>query len=86
MRHWKGWDDVNCQNQSKLTQAWCKKWTRAKPTLTPHITERHAVATILEPIYQSDHSLTIHYTYNEMLEGLRCCDILESIQTYTILV
>ena len=29
---------------------------------------------------------SIHYTYNEKLEGLRCCEIFESIQTYTILV
>ena len=50
------------------------------------MTEKHAVVTILDPIYQSEHSLTIHYSYNDMLEGLRCCDILESNQTYTILV
>ena len=29
---------------------------------------------------------TIHYTYNEMLEGLRCCKIYESVQTYWNLV
>ena len=34
MRHWKGWDAVNCPNESKLTQSWGEKWTRAKPTLT----------------------------------------------------
>ena len=86
VRHWKGWADVNGPNQSKLTQSWCEKQTRAKPTLTPPVTEKHFVVTILEPIYQSQHSLTIHYTYNETLEGLRCCELLESIQTYSILV
>ena len=50
------------------------------------MTEKHVVATILDLIYQSQPSQTIHYTYNDMLEGLRCGDILESIQTYTILV
>ena len=86
MRHWKGWADVNGPNQSKLTQSWCESQTRAKPTLTPPVTEKHVVVTIMEPIYQSQHSLTIHYTYNETLEGLRCCELLESIQTYSILV
>ena len=37
-------------------------------------------------IYQSQPSLTIHYTYIEMLEGSRCSEILEPIQTYSILV
>ena len=86
MRHWKGWDAVNCPNLSKLTQSWCDKWTRAKPTMTPPMTEKHIVVTILEPIYQSQPSPTIHYTYNEKLEGLRCCDILESIRNHTISV
>ena len=86
VRHWKGWADVNGPNQSKLTQSWCEKQKRVKPTLTPPVTEKHFVVTILEPIYQSQHSLTIHYTYNETLEGLRCCELLESIQTYSILV
>ena len=42
--------------------------------------------TILEPTQQSPPSPAIHHTHSEMLEGLRCCDILESIQTCTILV
>ena len=86
MRHWKGWDAVNCPNQSKLTQSWCEKWARAKPTLTPPAPQKHVVVTIIEPIYQSQPSPTIHHTYNEELGGLRCCELLESIQTYSILV
>ena len=58
----------------------------AKPTLTPPVTEKHVAVTILEPPQQSQPSPTIHYTYNETLEGSRCCEILESIQTYSILV
>ena len=77
---------MNFPNQSKLLQSWCEKWTRAKPTLTPSVTETHIVVTILEPIYQSQPSPTIHYTYGERMEWLRCCEILESIQTYSILV
>ena len=53
---------------------------------TPPVTEKHVVATILEPTHQSQPCKTIHHTYNEKLEGLRCCDILESIRKLTILV
>ena len=70
MRHGKEGDTVNCPDQSKLTQPWCEKWTRAWTTLTPPVRENHIVATILEPIYQSQPSPTIHYTYNEKLGGL----------------
>ena len=86
MRHWKGWDAGNRPNQSTLTQSWCEKWTRVQPTLTPSVTKKHVVVTILEPMYQSPPSPAIHYTYNEKLEGLRCCENLESIQTHSILV
>ena len=86
VREWKGWDAVNCTNQSKLTQCWCEKWTRARPTLTPPVTEKHVVVTILEPTQQPPPSPTIHYTYNEKLEGLRCYENLESIHKHTILV
>ena len=77
-RDWMSLDAVNCRNQSKLTQSWCEKWTRAKPTLTPPVTEYHLAVTILEHIYQSQPSSTIHCTYKERLEGLRCSEILES--------
>ena len=86
MRHWEGWDAVNCLNQSKITQSWCqKKWISAKPTLTPPAPQKHVVVTIIEHIYQPQSSPTIHYTCNEKLEGLRCCELLGPIQTHTIL-
>eukprot|EP00956_Cyclotella_meneghiniana_P022031 scaffold40976_cov60-Cyclotella_meneghiniana.AAC.1 len=44
------------------------------------------VVTIIEHTYQSQPCLTIHYTYDETLGGLRCCEVLESIQTYSIRV
>ena len=50
------------------------------------MTENHVVVTVSHPIYQSQLSPTIHYTHIENLEGLRCCESLESIQTYSILV
>ena len=55
---------------------------RAKPTLLPPVTEKHAVVTILEPMYQSQPSQTIHYICNERLEGMRCNIILESIMVH----
>ena len=84
--YWKGLDAVNCPNQSKLTQSQGEKWKTGKSTLAPSVTGKHIVVTILEPTQQSPPYPTIHYTYNEMLEGLRCCDILESIWKHTILV
>ena len=67
---------MNCLNQSKLTQPWDEQWRRVEPTLTrPPVTEKHVVVTILVPTHQSQPCKTIHYTYNEKLEGLRCCDI-----------
>ena len=57
-----------------------------KTTLTPLVTAKHVAVTIIEHIYQSlPSSPTIHYTCDETLKGLRCCEILESIQTYSIL-
>ena len=84
--YWKGWDTVNCLNQSEDTQSGCEKLVWAKPNLYPLITQEWVVVTILEPIYQSQPSPTIHYTYGERMEWLRCCEILESIQTYSIFV
>ena len=89
MRHWKGWDAVNCPNQSAYTQSGFEKWVWVwanKPTFTPPVAGKYPALTILEPIYQSQHSTTIYYTYNEKLGWLRCCEMLESIQTYPILV
>ena len=86
MRYWKGWDAVNWPNQSKHTESLGEKWRTAKQTLTPPVTGKHVVVTTLEPTQQSPPHPTIHYTFNEMLEGLRCCEILESIRKHTILV
>ena len=41
---------------------------------------------ISEPIFQSQPCTTIHHTNDERLEGSRCCETIESIQTYSILV
>ena len=40
----------------------------------------------LEPIDQSQPSLTIYHTNDETLEGSRCTGLPESIQTFSILV
>ena len=59
---------MNCPNQSKLTQYCCEKWNAGKPTLTPTVTEKHIVVTIIEHMNQSQPSPTIHYTYDETLD------------------
>ena len=74
MRHWKGWDAVNCLDQSKITQSWCEMEVLSAKltlTLTSPAPQKHVVVTIIEPIYQSQPSPTIHHTYNEKLKGLR---------------
>ena len=79
VREWKGWDAVNCMDQSKLTQSWCQKWRSAKPTFTPPAPQKHIVMTILEPTYQSQPSQTIHHTYDDRWEGWRCYEMAESV-------
>ena len=79
---------MNPLNQSKGTQSWCEWWNSGQAIFNPNPNHdlKHDVVTVLEPICQSQPSSTIHYTYDETLEGLRCCETLESIQTYPILV
>ena len=48
-------------------------------TLTPPAPQKHIVMTILEPTYQSQPSPTIHHTYDDRLEGLRCYEMAESV-------
>ena len=82
MKDWKGWDAVNCLNQPEDTQSGCEKWVWTKPNLYPLITWKWVVVTILEPVYQSQLYLTIHYTYNERLEGLSWYEMAESVCSY----
>ena len=77
---WNAWISPNLLNLG------FKSWKTGKPTLTPSMIEKHVVVTILEPTHKSQPPPTIHYTYIEKLEGLRCCHLLESIWKHTILV
>ena len=86
MRHWKGWDAMNPLNQSKGTQSWCERWNSGQAIFNPNHDLKHVVVTILEPICQSQPSPTIHYTYEERLEGLRWCEMAESVCTRSMLV
>ena len=63
-----------------------KSGIQVTPILTPLMTQKHVVVTIWEFRYQSQPSWTIQYTDDETLGGLRCNEILRSIQTYSILV
>ena len=42
--------------------------------------------TVVEDEFQSPPSPTIHYTYNDTLEGLGCCELHESVSAHTIWV
>ena len=44
------------------------------------------VVTVVENEFQSEPSPTIHYTYNDTLEGLGCCELPETVSTHTIWV
>ena len=59
---------------------------KGQANLTPPVTEKHIVVTIIKHIYQSYPCKIIQYTYDETLGGLICCEIHESIQTHSILV
>ena len=85
-RHWKGWDAVNCPNKLAVTKSWCQKWNTGQAYFNPTSDLKHVVVTIWEFRYQSQPSWTIQYTDDETLGGLRCNEILRSIQTYSILV
>ena len=86
MRHWKGWDSVNCLERSKVTQSWCEKWNTVQANFYPNHDPKHVVVIILETTTQSQSPPTIHYTNNDRYEGLRCCEMAESIQKHSILV
>ena len=86
MRHCFGWDAVNGLNQSKVTQSLCEKWNTGQANFYPNHDPKHIVVITLEPTTQSQPSLTIYYTNNGRLEGLRCCEIPESVQKHYILV
>ena len=77
---------MNYLNQSKITQSWCQNRHAGQANFTPTTTQKHVVVAILEPICQYQPSLTIHYTYNETLEGSSCYEIVGSIQKHTILM
>ena len=53
------------------------------PTAAP---QKHIVMTILEPTYQSQPCLTIHYNNVERLDGLSWYEMAESVCTHSILV
>ena len=45
-----------------------------------------SVVTVVEDEFQSQPCKTIHYTYNDTLEGLRWCDLPDSVHRYSIWV
>ena len=44
------------------------------------------VVMVIHDALKSQPCLTIHYTYNKIMEGLGCCELHQSVQTHRILV
>eukprot|EP00956_Cyclotella_meneghiniana_P028891 scaffold68509_cov48-Cyclotella_meneghiniana.AAC.1 len=44
------------------------------------------MALVVDDEFKSQPRITIHYTYGERMEGLRCCELTKSVQTHSILV
>ena len=55
-------------------------------TFVPTHEKNQGVMTIVYEELQSQGYLTIYYIYNNTLEGSSCCEMLESVQTHSILV
>ena len=70
---WIAWTSPNSHNLG------AKSGIGASQTLTPPAPQKHIVVTILGPIFQSQPSPTIHHTYDDRLEGLRCYEMAESV-------
>ena len=48
--------------------------------------QSQGAALVVDDEFKSQPCKTIHYTYGERMEGLRCCDLTKSVQTHSILV
>ena len=55
-------------------------------SLYPLRLKSRGVVSVVEDEFQSPPSPTIHYTCNDTLEGLRYCELPESVSTHTIWV
>ena len=89
MRHWKGGDAVNCLNQYKHSPSWCEKECNVVFGAEIVTGRKSKAGVLVMDIHDEIKSLpctSIHYTYNETLERLRCWEWPESVQTYSILV
>ena len=75
-------------NQSLQALPYGMKCKGHAPKFSSPVTQKPGcgVVTVLEDEFQSLPSPIIHYTYNDTLEGLGCCEMAELIQTYSILV
>ena len=51
----------------------------------PLVKSQVAVVMVIHDGFKSQACTTIHHTYNETLDGLRCCELPESVQSHSIL-
>ena len=84
VKDWKGWDAVNCLNQSVYTQFGCERAYGPSQICTNSWPENSFAVNISEPIHQSEPCITIHHTYNERLEGSSWYEMAEPACTHSI--
>ena len=77
-------------NQSVHTQSWCETYRDLEPKFSLLVTLNSGCGDgdvmVVEDEFQSQPCLTIQYTNGEGLEGLRCCELPESVSIHSIWV
>ena len=86
MRSWKGGDVmISWINPNILHLGVKHRVLRAPNWYHPQL-KMQGVVMVVDDEFKPQPCTTIHYTYNETLKGLRCYELLESVQTQSILV
>ena len=63
-----------------------KRWGLEQKNCHHPRVKKQGVVIVIHDELKSQPCLTIHYTHNETLKGLRCCELPESVQTHSTLV
>ena len=86
MRDWEGQADMKWLNQSVHAQTYgVKRGDLSQKFHHPRL-KSWGVVMVVGYEFQPQPCLTIQHTNGERLEGLKCCDLTESVQTNSIWV
>ena len=83
------WEGSSCYEILKPTQSYSiLVWNVGAFYWNWHhpLVKSQGVMMVIHDGFKSQHCSTIHYTYNETLEGLGCCGLPESVHIHFILV